>query len=235
MGVHHFFVEPHDISEDRIVIAGDEAHHAIRVLRVRPGERITVADGTGRVFDAVVKDVRDEVEADVEGVREASVPRPSITIHQALMKGDRMEDMIDKSVEIGVARIVPFDAERSIVRWDDRKRDKSHERWTQIARAAAKQSRSPWLTVIDPVASGVPRPPVLVLHEEATTRLRDALPDEPPDVLELVVGPEGGLAPDELDRLDGSTLVSLGPRIFRTEVAGPVAAAMIAYRYGSLG
>jgi 16S rRNA (uracil1498-N3)-methyltransferase len=235
LGVHHFFVTPDDVAGDRIVLRGEEAHHAARVLRVRQGERVTVADGTGRVFDGFVRSFGDSVEVDVVDVRNVSLPRPSITIHQALMKGDRMDDMIEKSVEIGVARIVPFVAERSIVRWDDPKREKAHERWTHIARAAAKQSRSAWLTEIAPIASGVPKGPAFVLHEEATVRLRDVLPDEPPATVELVVGPEGGLAPDETLELGGSTLVSLGPRILRTEVAGPVAAAMIAFAYGNLG
>ncbi len=235
MGVHHFFVAPEDVSDERIVLSGAEAHHAARVLRVRIGEHVTIADGTGRVFDAVVRSVDDTVEVDVAEVRRVSAPRPSITIHQALIKGDRMEDMIEKSVEIGVSRIAPFVAERSIVRWDDRKREKAYERWNQIALAAAKQSRSPWRTEVTAVATGVPAQATLVLHEEAERRLREALPDEPPDAIDLVVGPEGGLSPDEVAELGSSTLVTLGPRILRTEVAGPVAAAIIAYAYGSLG
>jgi 16S rRNA (uracil1498-N3)-methyltransferase len=234
MSRHHFFASPDDITADRVTLTGDEAHHAARVLRLHPGERITVADGSGRVVDAVVRVLGEIVEAEIEDVRTVQAARPAIRIHQALMKGDRMDDMIEKSVEIGVARIAPFEAERSIVRWDDRKRQKAQERWTNVALAAAKQCRSPWLTTIEPVSAGVPAHADLVLHEEATLRFRDTLPDEPPASIDVVVGPEGGLTPDEVERIDAAA-VSLGPRILRTEVAGPVAAAIIAYRYGSLG
>jgi len=229
MGLHHFFTT--SVEGDRIVISGDEARHAIKVLRLRPGERITVSDGAGAVVEAVVRSLDGAVEAEVEDRRVVSAPRPTITIHQALMKGDRMDDMIERSVELGVARIVPFLAERTIVRWDEAKRVKSHTRWTEIARAAAKQSRSPWLTVVDPLADAAPREGI-VLHEEATTLLRDVLPDEAPEVIDLVIGPEGGLTPAEIE---GARTVSLGPHVLRSDFAGPVAAAIVSFVYGSLG
>lgn len=237
MGVHHFFTAPDQVRGDVAVLSGDEARHAARVLRVRPGERITISDDAGHVYDAVVRSVGDIVEADVDGVRDALPPRPKITVHQALMKGDRMDDMIERSVEVGVTRVAPFDAERSIVRWDHTRRKRAHERWVAVARSAAKQSRSPWLVRIDPVSDRTPEVAALVLHEEATTRLRDVLPAEVPEDLHLVIGPEGGLSAGEVERLvsSGATLVSLGERILRTETAAPVAATIIAFTYGSLG
>jgi 16S rRNA (uracil1498-N3)-methyltransferase len=237
MAVHHFFTSPENVGSDRLTITGDEAHHAARSLRLKTGERITVADGSGRVYDATVTSVGEAVEADITAARDAAPPRPSITIHQALMKGDRMDDVIDRCAEIGVATIAPFVAERSIVRWDEPRRAKALERWRAIARAAAKQARSPWLATIEPIAPGVPELEALVLHEDATVRLRDALPHDPPVVVHLVVGPEGGLAPTEMERLcrAGGRPVSLGERILRSDWAGSVGATIVSFVYGSLG
>lgn len=238
-GRHHFFVPPEDTHDGVVEIKGSEAHHAGRVLRLRAGESITVADGSGRVLEAVVTDVGRVVRADVTTTTLVTPPRPSLTLYQAVPKGDRMDDVVSKAVEIGVRRIVPFLAERTVVRWDERKRQKARERWTAVARAAAKQSRSSYLTSIGDVCDGLrveETAPVVGLHEGASTRLREALPSEPPDELVVVVGPEGGLSPVEVEHLRsrGATLATLGDRILRTETAGLVAAAIIGYAYGNL-
>ncbi len=240
--MHHFFVAPDDTREDSVVIRGDEAHHATRVLRLRPGEAISVADGSGRVIEGVVTDVGDVVWADVRSVRVVEAARPTLALFQAVPKGDRMDDVVTKAVEIGVDEIVPFVAERTIVRWDEPKRRRAHERWTSVARSAAKQCRSARLTTIGDLRDGAGDAfergaAVLVLHEGTETPLRDALPSEPPESLVVVVGPEGGLSSSEVESLeaDGASVVSLGDRILRTETAGLVAATIIRYVYGSLG
>jgi 16S rRNA (uracil1498-N3)-methyltransferase len=242
MGAHHFFVSPDDVHDGLIEVSGDEGHHAARVLRLRPGERITIADGSGRVIEATVKNVGRSVTAEVRNIRQAKRPKPALTLYQAVMKGDRMDDVVTKAVELGVARIVPFVAERTVVRWDEARRRKSKERWTSIARSAAKQCRSPYLTTIDEVRSGVRGATsedagVFALHERAPVRLREALPDYAPEAIVVVVGPEGGLAPSEIDALRdaGAVPVTLGERILRTETAGIVAASIIGYAYGSIG
>jgi 16S rRNA (uracil1498-N3)-methyltransferase len=175
-------------------------------------------------------------------VREAVRPKPAVILYQAVMKGDRMDDVITKAVELGVARVVPFVAERTVVRWDESKRRKSRERWTAIARSAAKQCRSPHLTTVGDVLSGPDdaakeAAPVFVLHEGGSTRLREALPSAAPDEVVVVIGPEGGLAASEVELLreGGAAVVTLGERILRTETAGVVAAAIIGYAYGSIG
>ncbi len=231
MTAHHFFATPDDVRGDTITLNGDEAHHASRVLRLRVGEAITVSDNTGHVYEADVASIGGHVVAHVNDVRDVSMPRPAITVHQALMKGDRMDDLIDRCVEVGVTRVAPFVGARSIVRWDEARKRKAHARWNEIARAASKQARSPWLAVVDPVADEPPREG-FVLHEEASLRLREALPDDPPDELALVVGPEGGF---ERSEIDGARAVSLGQQVLRSDFAGPVAAAIVAFVYGSLG
>ncbi len=241
-GVHHFFVAPSDLSEGVVELTGAEAHHASHVLRVRPGETITVADGSGRVLEAVVNASGATVRADVRRELAVATPKPCIALYQAVAKGRRMDDVFEKAVEVGVCRIVPFMAERSIVRWDRAKRQQAPERWTAIARAAAKQSRSPFLTEVTPVVDGAARALedgslVVVLDETSSVPLREGLPATPPEEVVLVVGPEGGFTPGELEKLHagGAKLVTLGARILRTETAGPVAAAIISYAYGTLG
>jgi 16S rRNA (uracil1498-N3)-methyltransferase len=241
-GAHHFFVATRDVRERSVVITGDEARHAARVLRVRPGETITAADGTGRVLEAVVTDVGDHVCADIRRVWEVEPPAPRVVLYQAVAKGDRMDDVITKAVEIGVSEIVPFLAERTVVRWDEPKRVKARERWTAVARSAAKQCRSPRLTRVRDIGDGPAGAidagaSVLVLHEPAEQLIRKALPEAAPESIVLVVGPEGGLTEAEVELLErgGGTPVSLGDRILRTETAGLVAATIVRYAYGSLG
>lgn len=240
--MHHFFVDPSAVREGTLVLEGAEAHHAGRVLRVRPGERISVADGTGRVVDAVVTKVGRAIDAEIRSVRESEVRRPLLTLYQGVAKGDRMEIAVQKAVEIGVRRIVPVLTERSVVRWDERRRLRARERWSEIARAAAKQCRSPWLTSIDEVRDGVKDMTLdeelrIVLHVESGDRLRDVLPTVTPASVALVVGPEGGLTDAEVDALvaRGARTATLGERTLRTETAGTIASALVLYSYGSLG
>lgn len=242
MAPHHFFIEPGDRDEGTAVLRGEEARHAARVLRLRPGEAVTLADGTGLVLDAVVSEVGEAVRAQVRGERFIQAPRPEIVLAQAVGKGDRVDEAVQKAVEVGVAAVVPFLAERSVVRWDASRRRKATERWRAVARAAAKQSRSPRLTAVAEVADDVaaavePGPPAVVLEQSAARRLREVLPVTAPDRLVLVVGPEGGLSEAEMRELTdrGCCPASLGDRVLRTETAGPVAAAVVAHVYGSLG
>jgi 16S rRNA (uracil1498-N3)-methyltransferase len=239
--MHHFFVDAGDVSNTTVELHDAEAHHASRVLRVSLGERISVADGSGRVIEAVVTEVGSIVRADIRDERNAVEVRPAITLYQAVAKGERMETLVQKAVEVGVRRIVPLITERTVVRWNEPKRAKACDRWTEIARAAAKQCRSPWLTRIEDVRDGVrisePDGPHIVLESSAACRLREVLPPEAPESLGLTVGPEGGLTAGELEAIaaQGGVVATLGERVLRTETAGPVAAALVLYAYGSLG
>lgn len=239
--MHHFFVGADDITRDTVELRGEEARHAVRVLRVRPGEWISVADGSGKVLEGVVTGVGATVTVDVRKERMVAPITPAVTLYQSIAKGERMDLLVQKAVEIGVRRVVPSITEHTVVRWDESKRAKARDRWRDIARAAAKQSRSPWLTEIDDVQDGLSFTNAgacrIGLEASAQPRLRAVLPSETPDTVSLIVGPEGGLSGHELDEIvsAGGVLASLGDRVLRTETAGPIAAALVLFVYGSLG
>lgn len=231
MTAHHFFAPLGD--GDTAILRGDEARHAAKVLRVRDGEEITVADGTGVVVRARVSAVHDtEVRAVVvERVTHAQ-PSPPVTICPALPRGAKMEQIVEDLTELGVDRIVPWFAERSVQRWDEQKARKHLDRWREIARAAAKQSKRPFLPIVE-----APQMPagaaMVVLHEGANDRLRDL----DGEIATVVTGPEGGLTDAELQAFAGAgaRLASLGPQILRAETAPVAAAALVMARMGRLG
>ena len=239
--MNHFFTAPELVGDGRVRLVGPEAHHAARVLRMKVGETISVADGSGRVVDAVVtKASGEQVDARVILERRRSPAVPALMLWQGVARRERMDLVVQKAVEVGARRIEPFVAERTLARWDEAKRARVVDRWSAIALSAAKQSRSPWLTEVGPITEGPPAAPsglVIVLHEEAEVPFRKALPPAPPAHLVVVVGPEGGLTDEEVERLTdgGGVAVTLGERILRTETAGPVALALAAYSYGLLG
>lgn len=223
---------------DRIVLGGDEARHAIRVARVRTGERISIGDGAGRIAAGVVVELDEAaLTLEVDELRDEPLPRVHLYLVQALAKGGRDEAAIQAATELGVAGIVPWAAERSVVRWDAAKSDRAHARWEAIIREAAKQSIRARVPTIAPLAATselTTRPgSTLVLDPTAGARLSTVeLPDEGP--LTVVVGPEGGIAPHELDALtaSGAVRVRLGDEVLRTSTAGPAALAALNLRLG---
>ena len=143
-----------------------------------------------------------------------------------------------RTSSLRTVRIRPWPAARSVPRWDEPKAHKHGERLRAIARGAAKQSRRAFLPVVtDPAPIGELPEHILVLHEEEDGRLGLALPASPPDVLALIVGPEGGLTKDEIDawRARGARVVGLGPTVLRTETATIVAATLTLGKYGKIG
>ena len=226
-----------------LTLTGEEARHAATVKRVTPGEQLLVADGVGRSAAAVVAAVgAREVDLVVESLRHDPEPRPRIVLVQALVKGGRDEDAIEAATELGIDEVIPWEAERCIVRWKDAKRAKGRQKWTNVVTAATKQSRRSRVPAVGEVLGtaallqriGEGGSAPFVLHEEASTPLA-TLPEDrlsAPEEIVLVVGPEGGIAAGELSRLEGAgaTPVRLGPSVLRAGVAGPAAIAVIAAR-----
>jgi 16S rRNA (uracil1498-N3)-methyltransferase len=218
------------------VVDGDEGFHAATVRRIRPGEELDLGDGAGLCAHCVVEDAdRGELRARVLSRWTVAPPTPPVTVVQALPKSDRSELAIELATEAGADGFVAWQAARCVARWDGNRAEKGLRRWRAVARSAARQSRRPYIPAVDgvvstddlirrlraDVASGAT---VLALHESATRRLTE-LPLAEADSLTLIVGPEGGIADEEIAGLTaaGATAVKLGPTVLRTSTAAAVA------------
>ncbi|MBM7504645.1 16S rRNA (uracil(1498)-N(3))-methyltransferase [Agromyces aurantiacus] len=224
---------------DTVAVTGDEARHAVTVARVRVGERVSVGDGRGRIVSGAVTSVEGRrLELEVDGVHDDPVPAPRLTLVQALAKGDRDELAVQAATELGVDRIVPWAAGRSVSRWEGPKAEKGRARWASIVREAVKQSIRSRIPDVEAVASTRELPErlrgerVLLLVPGAETPLSAVRPDGRD--LALVVGPEGGMDPTEIERLReaGGEPVRLGDGVLRTSTAGPAAIAVLSVALG---
>jgi 16S rRNA (uracil1498-N3)-methyltransferase len=225
-----------------LTLDGDEGRHAATVRRVRAGEAVEVADGVGRVARCRVERAdRDRLTLTVEAVHDVPERLPRLVLVQALAKGGRDEQAVETATEFGVDQVVPWQAERCVVRWTADRGDRGRRRWEATALAAAKQARRATVPNVEPAAStadlagrAAAGECVLVLHEGADRRLTDLpLPDDAPAVL-VVVGPEGGITDQEVARLTaaGAHAVRLGPEVLRASSAGPAALAVLSARLG---
>jgi 16S rRNA (uracil1498-N3)-methyltransferase len=222
-----------------VELSGDEARHAVQVARVRVGERIAIGDGRGTIVrGSVVEAAPGLVAVEVDEVVHDEVPAPALVLVQALAKGDRDEMAVQAATELGVDRIVPWAAARSVSRWQGPKAEKGRLRWAAIAREASKQSIRSRVPQVEPVtgtaglAALLAGARVLVLEPSATRGLAELELDRRD--LALVVGPEGGIAPEEIARLEaaGAEPVRLGPGVLRTSTAGPAAIAALSAALG---
>jgi 16S rRNA (uracil1498-N3)-methyltransferase len=222
---------------DPVELSGPEGRHAVAVKRVEVGELIDLGDGAGTVLRAVVESRvgRDSLVARVQDRQVLAPPQPRIVVVQALPKGERGETAVETLTEVGVDVIVPWQAERCVARWTGEKVQRGRDKWAGAARAAGKQARRAWLPQVAPLARTseveelvASAACAIVLHEDARVSLRDVAVPVDGDVV-LIVGPEGGVSPDELDRLTvaGARPALLGPTVMRTSTAGTVAAAVV--------
>jgi 16S rRNA (uracil1498-N3)-methyltransferase len=236
-----FHADAAALAADPIVLGGAEGHHAARVRRVRPGERVDVTDGRGHVAECVVATVeRDVLSLSVVGRREVPAPRPRLVVVQALPKGDRGELAVEMLTEVGVDEVVPWAAGRCVVQWRGDRGARALERWRHHAREAAKQAHRAWLPLVRDLATTDEVAALLkaatlgaVLHESASRSLTSlAFPSDGEVV--LVVGPEGGVSDDELANFDaaGAGVCRLGDTVLRTSTAGVAAAAVTFARCG---
>lgn len=222
-----------------VELAGDEARHAVTVARVRVGERVSVGDGRGRIVSGAVTATEPRrLELVVDEVRDEPEPSPRLTLVQALAKGDRDELAVQAATELGIDRVVPWSAARSVSRWEGAKAEKGRARWATIVREAVKQSIRGRIPPVEPVASTKELPArlegerMLLLVPGAETPLGGIRHDGRD--LALVVGPEGGMDPAEIDRLvaAGAEPVRLGESVLRTSTAGPAAIAVLSVALG---
>ena len=219
-----------------IELTGDEGRHAVSVKRTGVGEQIELVDGHGTRAVITVTGVsgKDRLVGVVDCVASEPAPRPTVTVIQALPKAARSELTVDLLTQAGVDVIVPWQAGRSVANWG-KKQDKGLTKWRAAARAAAKQSRRSRIPEITPVADQAAvaaliqaAPLALMLHEDATGKITDQ-PVAQADSVVLIIGPEGGISPAELDAFTaaGAHPVRLGPEVLRTASAGMVALAAL--------
>lgn len=238
---HFYLVEELESAAigDRVELTGAEARHAVTVSRIGVGESVTIGNGAGLIVSGpVIAAEHTELAITVAEVTESPRREPAMFLVQALAKGDRDELAVQAATELGIDGVVPWQSARSISRWEGAKVAKGRDRWTAIVREASKQSIRPWVPdVIDLVttkqlAALAAGARMLVLEPSAEVGLTSLALDDR-DIL-LVVGPEGGIAPQEIAALTsaGAELVRLGPEVLRTSTAGPAAIAVL---NGALG
>jgi len=257
--VRRFTIAPDRIRDGRVVFDRAESRHLGRVLRLKPGDTVIAADGAGHDFTVRLEDVGETVTGSVLGVATRDAESPlRITLVQSVPKGDKMEAIVRAATELGVGRVVPVTSERTIVRLEPGRWRERARRWQRVAKEAAKQCGR---AVVPPV--DVPRPlaEFLALDEPAELRLclwegaaaqgqggGQALPfgttltqSLPPTLpvgarVHLLIGPEGGLSRQEVERgrAAGWRVIGVGPRILRTETAGPAIIAVLQSKFGDL-
>lgn len=234
--MYRFFVkqEQIDMKEKKIHITGSDVNHIKNVLRMRQGETILISAGDNLEYTCLVSEMEaEEVIADISYVQEVGMELPSkIYLFQGLPKSDKMELIIQKAIELGVAEIVPMATKRAVVKLDAKKAAKKVQRWNEIAKSAAKQSKRGLIPEVKPVMSfkeaveyGKSMDMLLIPYEDAkgiahSREVVETVKDK--KSLGIYIGPEGGFPEEEvsLAMKAGAEPVTLGHRILRTETAG---------------
>jgi 16S rRNA (uracil1498-N3)-methyltransferase len=244
--MRRFTIAPDRIDGGRVTFDRDESRHLARVLRLRPGDTVIGADGSGRDYTVRIETIgAEEATGTILAVATRAVESSlRITLVQGVPKGDKMEQIIRAATELGVARVLPALTERTIVRLEPGRWRERARRWQRVAREAAKQcGRAAIPEVEAPRALGdcleaaegdlrlclwEGEAPALASVLDATARA--------PRTAAVLVGPEGGLARDEVEaaRGRGWNPAGVGPRVLRTETAGPAIIAVLQYRFGDL-
>jgi 16S rRNA (uracil1498-N3)-methyltransferase len=221
------------------LLEGPEARHAVTVKRLSPGEAVDIVDGAGtRMTGKVVSAAGSALEVECADVSVEERPDIRLVLVQALAKGDRDELAIETATELGIDAVIPWQSERSIVRWKGDRAARAHAKWESSVAAAAKQARRAWIPEVRAavetagLAAAVEAADLaVILHEDAVRPLRTVLEgwrgNAVPGAGEvlLIVGPEGGISPREVTRLcdKGAVTALLGHHVLRSSTAGPAA------------
>ncbi len=235
-----FFID--GAADGRAYIAGADALHIAKALRMRPGEALTLCDGKGTDFEGVLETVTDrQVTVRITASRPSQAePTLAVTLYQGLPKGDKMDWIVQKAVELGVTAVVPVATRRSVARLEG-KADKKQERWQRIAAEAAGQCGRGMLPSVErPLSwsqalSCLSGEPALVFYEGGGRPLRELVTPSTRR-LSVFVGPEGGFDPEEIDaiRRQGGGVATLGPRILRCETAPLAALTLLMHLSGNM-
>lgn len=244
--MYQFFVEPNQINlqDKKVIIMGSDVNHIKNVLRMKPGEELSVSNGQdGREYRCGIVELSEEsVICELRFIKEDNVELPSgIYLFQGLPKSDKMEWIIQKAVELGVREVIPVATKRCVVKLDEKKAASKTARWQGIAEAAAKQSKRGIVPVVSDVMSfreairkACDMDVRLIPYElaegmERTREIFEAL--QPGQDVAIFIGPEGGFEESEIQyaRENGVEPITLGKRILRTETAGMTVLAWLGY------
>lgn len=230
-----FFVEPEQIGENDACITGEDVNHIKNVLRMKQGERIRISNGSNMCYNCTITEITDDmirVSLDEEDPEGTELPA-KVYLYQALPKADKMEFVIQKNVELGIAGIIPVASARAVVKLDEKKAAAKVKRWQAIACSAAKQSKRTVIPEISPVTGfkqavdkAAGECDVLIFpyeNAEGIKKTKKIIDEIKPGMkVAVFIGPEGGFEDSEVEyaALRGFTSVTLGKRILRTETAG---------------
>lgn len=231
--MYHFFVEPHQIGTDEIRIEGADVNHIKNVLRMKSGEEILISSREGGDYFCRIEELNTEyVSVVILEERENNELPARIHLFQGLPKGDKMELIIQKAVELGVYRVIPVSMKRSVVKLDSKKADAKIKRWNAVSESAAKQSKrsiipqvSQLATYADAVKQAEGYDLIFLPYESADgiEKTKKLIASTKPGTdIAIFIGPEGGFDDEEVElaKKNGAEIVTLGKRILRTETAG---------------
>lgn len=232
--MHRFFVEPEQIGERNIRILGGDVNHISHVLRMKTGDEICISDGDKKEYTCQIREITpEEVTAEILYSQETGLELPcQVTLFQGLPKGDKMELIVQKAVELGAWEIVPMATRRAVVKLDKKKEEAKLRRWQGISESAAKQAKRmripqvrPVMTFAEAVKYASQMEVRLIPYELAQdmSATRKVLEDiQPGQRIGIFIGPEGGFDPEEVELAISNEIIpiTLGRRILRTETAG---------------
>jgi 16S rRNA (uracil1498-N3)-methyltransferase len=236
--MHRAYTSPENVNEQALIITGDEAKHIKNVLRMQAGNMFIAFDGTGLDYTCRISNVGTEIEAEIiSHSRNHTEPSIKVTLYQAYPKSAKMEEIVQKAVELGAFGVIPFISQRCV------KRPEDSSRLRRVALAAVKQCGRGVLPVVEDVMRFDAAIELMKKHdklivcweEERETPLKAALAGDSTDI-GVVIGPEGGFEAAEVERMReaGGVSVTLGPRIMRTETAGIAVMAAVFYEKGQM-
>jgi 16S rRNA (uracil1498-N3)-methyltransferase len=246
--MHRFFVNKENIKKDIILVTGDDVKHIKNVLRLKSGDTIELCDGESNDYIVSITEIsKNYVKCNiVEKYKSKSEPPIEVLLYQGLPKSAKMDLIVQKVVELGVTEIVPVITERTVVKInEDSKEKKKLERWQKISLEAAKQSKRGMIPRIHNIISFdemieilKTENNILVPYENETKlSIKEALKEYKNGKVNIVIGPEGGFEESEIIKLKdiNANIITLGPRILRTETAGFTTVGIVMYELGDLG
>ncbi|WP_110953319.1 16S rRNA (uracil(1498)-N(3))-methyltransferase [Anaerosinus massiliensis] len=233
--------------QDKITISGDDAHHIIHVLRYKIGQNFIVVDVNGKIAETEIIEIENDIlTLQIVSILEENTEAPiEVTLAQCLPKSDKMDFIVQKAVELGVSRIIPVISQNCVVKYDDAKKEARRKKWQKIAIEAAKQCGRTILPTVSPIMQlkqlqlELQQDTIAFMCYEgqADAAIKSLLTTTEAKKFLILIGPEGGFTQNEVTDCKefGVRVVTMGPRILRTETASLAAISMVMYQNGDLG